>query len=139
LEEHGWMKWIDPATATKEIKEEEGSETDIVEGLCAKALLSQSIGFEHKNRICDCTTAVDIWFALGDEFGYNSHEDEQRLKPLLSQICKASTEDLDTFIVRFDELTAQARNAISDLLCRLDSVDITSIFLNALEYSDIPG
>jgi hypothetical protein len=31
LEEHGWMKWIDPATPTKEIKEED--EIDIVEGL----------------------------------------------------------------------------------------------------------
>jgi hypothetical protein len=33
LEECGWMRWIDPATPTKEIKEEDGSEIDIVEGL----------------------------------------------------------------------------------------------------------
>jgi Zinc knuckle len=46
---------------------------------------------------------------------------------------------LDIFIAQFDELAAQAGNAISDPLHRLDSVDINSAFLNALEYSDIPG
>jgi hypothetical protein len=40
LEERGWVRWINPATLTKEIKEEDGSEIDIVEGLCAKVLLS---------------------------------------------------------------------------------------------------
>jgi hypothetical protein len=53
LEERGWMKWINPATLTREIKEEDGSEINIIERLCAKALLSQSIGYEHKNRIRD--------------------------------------------------------------------------------------
>jgi hypothetical protein len=43
LEECGWMRWIDSATPTKEIKDEDGVETNIVEGLCAKALLSQLI------------------------------------------------------------------------------------------------
>jgi hypothetical protein len=59
--------------------------------------------------------------------------------PVIKKIRKTNTEDLDTFISRFDELAAQAGNAISDPLRRLDSVDINSAFLNALEYSDIPG
>jgi hypothetical protein len=59
LEGRGWMRCIDPATPTKEIKED-GSGIDIVEGLRAKALLSQSIGYEHKNRIRDCTAAAEI-------------------------------------------------------------------------------
>jgi gag-polypeptide of LTR copia-type len=139
LEERGWMKWINPATQTREIKEEDGSEIDIVEGLRAKALLSQSIRYEHKNRIRNCTRAAEIWSALEDEFAYKSWEDEQRFKAWLSQIHKTHAEDLDTFIARLDELAAQAGNAISDPLCRLDSVDINSAFLNALEYSDIPG
>jgi hypothetical protein len=50
---------------------------------------------------------------------------------LLSQIRKTSAEDIDTFIAQFDELAAQAGNAISDPLRRLDSVDINSAFLNA--------
>jgi hypothetical protein len=68
-------------------------------------------------------------------FAYKSREDEQRFKALLSQIRKANAEDFDAFIARFDELAAQAGNAISDPLRQLDSVDINS----ALEYSDIPG
>jgi hypothetical protein len=99
LEEHGWMRCINPATPTKEIKDEDGSEIHIVEGLHAKALLSQSIGYKHKNRIRDCATAADIWSTLEDEFPYKSHEDEKRFKALLSQIRKTSSEDLDTFIV----------------------------------------
>jgi hypothetical protein len=63
LEDRGWMRWIDPA---KENKEEDESETDIVEGLCAKALLYQSIGYEHKSRTRDCTAAAEIWSALED-------------------------------------------------------------------------
>jgi hypothetical protein len=137
LEERGGMRWIDPATPTKEIKEED--EIDIVDGLRAKALLSHSIGYELKNRVRDCTAALEFWSGLEDEFAYKSREDEQRFKALLSQIHKTNTEDLDTFIAWFDELAAQARNAISDPLCRLDSININSAFLNALEYSDIPG
>jgi hypothetical protein len=57
----------------------------------------------------------------------------------LNQIRKTSAEDLDTFVFQFDELAAQTGNAISDPLRQLDSVDINSAFLNALEYSDIPG
>jgi hypothetical protein len=76
---------------------------------------------------------------LEDEFAYKSREDEQRFKALLSQIHKTNAEDLNTFIAQFDELAAQAGNAISDPLRRLDSVDINSAFLNALEYSNIPG
>jgi hypothetical protein len=74
LEECGWMRWIDPATPTKDIKEEDGSEADIVEGLCAKVLPSQSIGYEHKNRTRDCTTVAEIWSALEDEFAYKSRD-----------------------------------------------------------------
>jgi gag-polypeptide of LTR copia-type len=117
LEERGWMRWIDPATPTKEIKEENGSEIDIIEGLRAKALLSQSIGYEHKNRIHDCTTAAEIWSAFEDKFAYKSCEDEQRFKALLSQIRKTNAEDLDTFIASFDELAAQVGNAITDPIC----------------------
>jgi hypothetical protein len=39
LEEHSWMKWINPATLKKDIKEEIESEINIIEGLQAKALL----------------------------------------------------------------------------------------------------
>jgi hypothetical protein len=60
LEKYGWMRWIDLITSIKEIKEEDGSETDIIEGLLVKALLSQSIEYEHKNRTRDYTTAVEI-------------------------------------------------------------------------------
>jgi hypothetical protein len=139
LVEHGWMRWIDPATTTKEIKEEDGSEIDNVEWLHAKALLSQSIEYKHKNRTHDCTTAAEIWSALGDEFAYRSHEDEQRYKALLSQIHKTSAKDLKASIAQFEELAAQAGNAISNPLPRLDSININSVFLNALEYPDIPG
>jgi hypothetical protein len=107
---------------------------DIVEGLRAKAFLSQSIGYEHKNKICDCTTAAEIRSALEDEFAYKSREDEQRFKALLRQIYK-NTEDLDTFIAQFDKLAAQAGNEISDPLRRLDSVDINSAFTGVLRHS----
>jgi hypothetical protein len=104
LGEHSWMRQIDSITL-KEIKEEDGSDIDIVEGLYTKALLSQLIKYEHKNRTHIYTTAVEILFTLEDEFAYKSYEDKQRFKALLSQIHKTSTEDLDTFIARFDELT----------------------------------
>jgi hypothetical protein len=47
------MRWIDPATPTNEIKEEDGSEIEIeiVEGLCAKALLSQSTKYIFLNQM----------------------------------------------------------------------------------------
>jgi hypothetical protein len=70
---------------------------------------------------------------LKDEFACEFREDEQRCKALLSQIRKTNAA-LNTFIAWFDELAAQAGNAISDPLCRLDSVNINSVFLNALEY-----
>jgi hypothetical protein len=57
----------------------------------------------------------------------------------LSQIHKTNAEDLDIFIVWFNELAAQAGNAISDPLCQLNFLDINSAFLNALEYFDIAG
>jgi hypothetical protein len=47
---------------------------------------------------------------------------------------KTRAEDLDIFIVKFDKLAAQAGNAISDPLRRLNSVVINSGFLNTLEY-----
>jgi hypothetical protein len=82
---------------------------------------------------------VEIWSALEDEFAYKSCENDQRFRALLTQIRKTNAEDLDTFIAWFDELAAQAGNVIADPLPRLDSVDMNSAFLNALEYSDIPG
>jgi hypothetical protein len=112
LEERGWMKWIDLKTPMKQ-KEEDRSGIDIVEGIRAGVLLLQSIGCEHKNRIRDYITASQIWSALEVAFAYESREDEQCSKALLSQIGKTSAEDLDTFIARFDELTVQAGNAIS--------------------------
>jgi Zinc knuckle len=51
---------------------------------------------------------------------------------LRSALLKGS-EDIDTFIARLDELAAQAGNAISDPLHRLDSVDINSAFPNTLD------
>jgi hypothetical protein len=56
--------------------EEDGFEIDIVEGLHAKALLSQSIGYKNKNKTHDCTPVMDICSTPVDEFAYKSHEDK---------------------------------------------------------------
>jgi hypothetical protein len=76
---------------------------------------------------------------LKDEFVYKFSKDGQRFKALLSQIHKTNAEDLNTFIARFNELAVQAGNAISGPLRQLNSVDINSAFVNALEYFDIPS
>jgi hypothetical protein len=86
LEDRGWMKWIDPA---KQLKADDGSDdryVDIAEGLGARSLLLQSIGSEHKSRIRDRVTAVDIWSALEDKFAYKSGQDEPRFKAQLNEI-----------------------------------------------------
>jgi hypothetical protein len=56
--------------------EEDGFEIDIVEGLHAKALLSQSIGYKNKNKTHDCTPVMDICSTPADEFAYKSHKDK---------------------------------------------------------------
>jgi hypothetical protein len=70
LKQYSWMRWIDSTTRIKEIKEENESDIDNIEGLHIKALLSQSIGYKHKSKIRDCTIVVNIWFTLEDKFVY---------------------------------------------------------------------
>jgi hypothetical protein len=92
----------------------------------------------YNSKLCGCKPAVDIRTALEPEYAYISQEDEQCLKMQLVTIQKSATEDLNTFINRFDKLDAETANAALGSQHQFDDIDINSLFLQALELAQIP-
>ena len=72
----------------------------------SKAFLSQSIPYEHKAGIEDCTTAAQIFKSFKQHYGSASCEDELRLETQLMSTRKLATDTIDQHINKIERLIA---------------------------------
>jgi len=102
----------------------------------AKAFISQSIPYEHKYGLEDYTTAAEIFHALEQKYSLRSREDELRLKSLLLDMRKQSSDSIDQHINKFTSLMASiiAQQSTTE---RYDKAKRNKYFLRTLELSDI--
>ena len=75
----------------------------------AKAFLSQSIEFRYQPSIETCETASEIWSVFLQRYGQRSRDDELRLEAELLSLLKLSTETLDEYIEKFDNIISSIR------------------------------
>jgi len=75
----------------------------------AKAFLSQSIPYRYQPAIEDCASAAEIWAIFIERYGTRSREEELRYESELLSLVKLSTETIDTFIEKFDNLLSSIR------------------------------
>jgi len=104
----------------------------------AKAFLSQSIPYRYQPAIEDCASAAEIWAIFIERYGTRSREEELRYESELLSLVKLSTETIDTFIEKFDNLLSSIR-AQQDLANRWDETKVNMYFLRCLELSKIPN
>jgi Reverse transcriptase (RNA-dependent DNA polymerase)/gag-polypeptide of LTR copia-type len=104
----------------------------------AKAFLNQSISYEHKAGLEECTTAAQIWLALEQRYASKSREDELRLEGQLLDFKKIAADSIDRHIAKFDSLIASVI-AQQPLNQRYDDTKKNRYFLRTLETSNIPG
>src|SRR5579859_1902391 len=70
----------------------------------AKAFLSQLIEFRYQPSIETCETAAKIWTVFLQRYGQRSRDDELRLEAELLSLIKLSTQTLDEYIEKFDNI-----------------------------------
>jgi len=104
----------------------------------AKAFLNQSISYEYKAGLEDCTTAAQIWLALQQRYASKSREDELRLEGQLLDFKKSATDSIDQHIAKFDILIASIM-AQQPTGQRYDDTKKNRYFLRTLETAQIPN
>ena len=102
----------------------------------AKAFLSQSIEFRYQPSIENCDTAAEIWSVFLQRYGQRSRDDELRLEAELLSMIKLSTETLDEYIEKFDNIISSIR-AQQEPNQRWDDRKINMHFIRSLELSNI--
>lgn len=102
----------------------------------AKAFLSQSIEFKYQPSIENCETAAEIWSVFLQRYGQRSRDDELRLEAELLSMVKLSTETLDQYIEKFDNIISSIR-AQQEPNQRWDDRKINMHFIRSLELSNI--
>ena len=104
----------------------------------AKAFLNQSIPYEYKAGLEECTTAAEIWLALQQRYASKSREDELRLEGQLLDFKKSATDSIDQHIAKFDILIASiiAQQPTGQ---RYDDTKKNRYFLRTLETAQIPN
>src|SRR5271170_8487639 len=101
-----------------------------------KAFLSQSIEFRYQPSIETCETAADIWSVFLQRYGQRSRDDELRLEAELLSLIKLSTETLDEYIEKFDNIISSIR-AQQEPSQRWDDSKVNMHFIRTLELSNI--
>src|SRR5271169_1501453 len=102
----------------------------------AKAFLSQSIEFKYQPSIESCNTAAEIWSVFLQRYGQRSRDDELRLEAELLSLLKLSTETLDEYIEKFDNIISSIR-AQQEPNQRWDDRKVNMYFIRSLELSQI--
>src|SRR5271167_2388398 len=102
----------------------------------AKAFLSQSIEFKYQPSIENCDTAAEIWSVFLQRYGQRSRDDELRLEAELLSMIKLSTETLDDYIEKFDNIISSIR-AQQEPNQRWDDRKVNMHFIRSLELSNI--
>src|SRR5271169_2435557 len=102
----------------------------------AKAFLSQSIEFKYQPSIESCETAAEIWSVFLQRYGQRSRDDELRLEAELLSLIKLSTETLDEYIEKFDNIISSIR-AQQEPSQRWDDRKVNMHFIRSLELSNI--
>src|SRR5271170_4791905 len=102
----------------------------------AKAFLSQSIEFRYQPSIETCETAAEIWSVFLQRYGQRSRDDELRLEAELLSLIKLSTETLDEYIEKFDNIISSIR-AQQEPTQRWDDRKVNMHFIRSLELSNI--
>src|SRR5438046_1943169 len=102
----------------------------------AKAFLSQSIEFRYQPSIETCETAAEIWSVFLQRYGQRSRDDELRLEAELLSLLKLSTETLDEYIEKFDNLISSIR-AQQEPNQRWDDQKVNMHYIRSLELSNI--
>lgn len=102
----------------------------------AKAFLSQSIEFKYQPSIETCTSAAEILSVFPQRYGQRSRDDELRLEAELLSLVKLSTETLDEYIEKFDNLISSVR-AQQEPNQRWDDRKINMHFIRSLKLSNI--
>jgi hypothetical protein len=102
----------------------------------AKAFLSQSIEFRYQPSIETCETAAEIWSVFLQRYGQRSRDDELRLEAELLSLIKLSTETLDEYIEKFDNIISSIR-AQQEPSQRWDDSKVNMHFIRTLELSNI--
>jgi gag-polypeptide of LTR copia-type len=104
----------------------------------AKAFLSQSIDYRYRSAIETCTSAAEIWSVFLARHGQCSRDDELRLEAELLSLVKLSTQTLDQFTERFDDLISSIR-AQQEPNQHWDDRKVNMHFIRSLELSNIPN
>lgn len=102
----------------------------------AKAFLSQSIEFRYQPSIETCETAAEIWSVFLQRYGQRSRDDELRLEAELLSLIKLSTETLDEYIEKFDNIISSIR-AQQEPSQRWDDRKVNMHYIRSLELSNI--
>jgi hypothetical protein len=97
----------------------------------AKAFLSQSIEYKYQPSIETCTSAAEIWTVFLQRYGQRSRDDELRLEAEMLSLTKLSTQTLDEFIEKFDDLLSSIR-AQQDPSQHWDDPKINMYFIRCL-------
>ena len=128
----------EPSTSAPSTSAPKSPELDPQIVIQAKALLNQSIPYEHKAGIESCTNAAEIWLALKQRYASQSREDELRLEGQLLDFKKSATDTIDQHIAKFDTLIASiiAQQPIGQ---QYDDTKKNRYFLRTLEIAQIPN
>src|SRR5271170_1984503 len=102
----------------------------------AKAFLSQSVQYSHRASIEGCDNTAEIWTVFLQRYGQRSRDDELRLKAELLSLVKLSTESIDEYIEKFDNIISSIR-AQQEPDQRWDDRKINMYFIRSLELSNI--
>ena len=120
LAERDWMNYlippafVPPSTAVTPASDASSTTStvftpDPITSARVKAFLTQSIDFRYQAAIEHCTSAAEIWSVFQARYGQRSRDDELRLEAELLSLVKLSTQTLDQYIERFDDLIASIR------------------------------
>jgi len=102
----------------------------------AKAFLSQSVQYSHRASIEGCDNTAEIWTVFLQRYGQRSRDDELRLEAELLSLVKLSTQSLDEYIEKFDDIISSIR-AQQEPDQRWDDRKINMYFIRSLELSNI--
>jgi hypothetical protein len=137
--ERNWSSYLVPPSVEPSTSTSTGKETESIDfTIHAHAFLNQSIPYEHKSSIDQCTTAAQIWLSFKQRYASQSREDELRLEGQLLDFKKQSIDTLDQHIAKFDNLIS-AIMAQQPQDQRYDDTKINRYFLRTLETANIPN
>ena len=78
---------------------------DLTVSARVKAFLSQSVQYSHRAYIDGCDNAgMVIWTIFLQRYSQTSRDDELRLEAELLSLVKLSTQSLDEYIEKFDDI-----------------------------------